>query len=268
MEEYRKATVEDVELCYRIVGEGRPLVMIIGFTANMDWWNPVLVDALSRQYLLLLFDNRGAGRSTYGTGRFTMGRFAGDTAGLMDELGIDRACVMANSMGGMIAQKLALSSPDRVEKLVLNCTMCGGVRSKLPSMAVIKRMAGRAGTQAENMRKNIDLLFPPAYLEEHPETVDNLVAAIERAPATPRLARRQAVAIAGFSTYRSLPRIECPALVMAGTEDVLIPPENARILADRIPDSTLRFFEGGGHRFTAQYPLEVAEAVCDFIEGA
>lgn len=262
-----KVTVGDVEICYRFVGEGDPLVMIIGFTANMDWWSPRLVEALSGRNRLLLMDNRGAGRSTSGRRRFTMSQFARDTAGMMEALGVARANVMASSMGGMIAQELALGYPEKVEKLVLNCTACGGLRMKLPRLGVIRPLIRRKGTQAEHMEKNIDVLFPKQFIREHPEILDQLVDAINKAPATDECARRQAIALATFSSYRRLPSIKSPTLVMAGTEDILIPPKNSEILAERIPGARLRFFEGAGHRFTAQYPLEVAEAVDGFLYG-
>lgn len=259
------ATVGDVELCYRLVGQGPPLVMIIGYTASLEWWNPTLVEALSSNRQVLLFDNRGSGRSSSGSKRFTIRQFASDTAGLMDSLGIDRAEVVANSMGGMIAQELVLNFPRKVNRLVLNCTTCGGLRAKLPKLDVMKRLVTTRGTQAENVRKNIDFLFPPAFLKEHPEVLERLLESIEKAPATPESARRQAMAIAGFSTYRRLPFIKSPTLVMAGTEDILIPPENSRVLANRIPNARLRFFEGAGHRFTAQFPVEVAAEIKEFL---
>ncbi len=261
----QKVTVGDVEMRYRLVGEGPPVVLIIGFTANLEWWNPRLIEDLSQQNQLLLLDNRCSGGSSFGTRGFTMKQFANDTAGLMCALGMTRANVMANSMGGMIAQELVLHYPWMVEKLVLNCTMCGGLRSKPPSLSILRRMADRSGTQAEKLRKNIDILFPPLFIAEHPEIIDELIEAVDRDPVNPKTALHQAFALLRFSTYRRLPSIRCPTLVLAGTEDILIPPKNSRILAERIPNAKLRFFEGGGHRFTAQYPVEVAQAVNEFI---
>lgn len=260
-----KITVGDVDMRYRLVGEGEPLVMIIGFTANLDWWNPDLVDALSHHHKLLLLDNRGSGESSSGHLPVTMKQFAVDTAGLMDALEIAEANVLANSMGGMIAQELVLEYPQKVKKLVLNCTTCGGLRSKLPKLGLLRRLTNRSGTQADNLRKNIDILFPLPFVAENPETVDALIEAIRKAPPPPEAARRQALAILRFSTYRRLPYIKCPSLVQAGTEDVLIPPENSRILAERIPNSRLRFYKGGGHRFTGQFPQKVAGVVNEFL---
>ena len=94
-----KVTVGDIDMCYQVIGEGHPLVMIMGLTANMDWWDPELLESLSKRYRVLIFDNRGAGRTDAPPGEFTIKQFADDTAGLIDTLGFDHAHVMGVSMG-------------------------------------------------------------------------------------------------------------------------------------------------------------------------
>jgi len=125
-----KVKVDDIQIYYEVRGEGFPLVMIQGLSDNLDCWDPRLVEELSRKYKLVMFDNRGAGRTDISYREYTMKLFADDTAGLMDALGISKAHVLGLSMGGMIAQELVLNYPEKVAKLVLCSTGSRGVSIK------------------------------------------------------------------------------------------------------------------------------------------
>ena len=264
----RTEIIGDTEICYELKGDGYPLVMIMGLTANMDWWGKELIDPLAERYRLLMFDNRGTGRSSAGRKRFTMKRFACDTVRLMHRLGIARANVFGVSMGGMIAQELALNHPDRVNRLVLGCTFCGGVRATRPGPEVIKTLVHRADTVEDQARLTLPLLFTKDWLEEHPDMADEYIKTVSIAPINPLNAFRQMAAIAGFSTYGRLPRIQSPTLVMCGTDDALVPPENSALLARRIPGATLREFDDSAHGFITQCPEEVVSAVVDFLSAS
>ena len=260
-----RVRIADVEICYQILGQGPPLVMVMGFTANMDWWPPELINELSSRFTLILFDNRGAGRSSSGNRVFSIRLFASDTAGLMETLGIGRAHLMGVSMGGMIAQEFALRHQRMLNRLVLCCTACGGIHTRLPKAEVLKIVAVRSNDIVEQTRRSMKVLYPPDFLSAHPEKFDQVIEAVSKAPITPANAKRQIMAIARHSTYRRLPGILRPTLIMTGSEDVLVPPSNSGLLAQRIPDSRLKVFEGAGHGFVGQYPLEVAEAVSEFL---
>lgn len=237
-----KVRIGDIDICYDLIGDGPPLVMIMGYSANMDWWDPELIKALATSFGLLCFDNRGAGRTTAGVKRFSIKQFALDTAGLMDRLQIPRAHVIGVSMGGMIAQQLALDYPWKVDRLVLCCTAPGGIHTKLPRFRVTNRLAIRSRNPGRIARRIVDVLFPEAYLCEHPETYDRLLDVVSRAPIAPMSALRQALAVAWCSLYGRIPSIESRTLVLCGSEDVLAPPENSRVLARRIPGASLREF--------------------------
>jgi len=111
-----KARVGDTKMAYWTYGEGYPLVMIMGYSGTMDMWDPNVIDALSAYYKVIVFDNRGMGKTTTGTRKFTIEQFADDTAGLMDALAIDQAHVLGWSMGTEIAQELTLRHPEKVNK--------------------------------------------------------------------------------------------------------------------------------------------------------
>lgn len=162
--------VRDLSVCCELTGEGYPLVLIMGFSANMDWWDPELVDDLSKEFRVLAFDNRGAGRTvTPDEGEFTMELLADDTVALMDTLGVEKAHIVGMSMGGMIAQELALKYPEKVDKLVLGCTNCGGEQSVPPSREVLQTMMDRSGGVEGICKRTIEVMLPKEYREANPD---------------------------------------------------------------------------------------------------
>lgn len=147
-----KAKVNDINIYYDVQGDGFPLVMIMGFLGNADCWDPRLTPELSDKFKMIMFDNRGAGRTDVSDKEFSMRLFAEDTVGLMDMLNIPKAHVLGISMGGMIAQELALNYPGRVEKLILSSTLCGGPHSILIDTADLNRMSSLLGKLVDRPR--------------------------------------------------------------------------------------------------------------------
>jgi pimeloyl-ACP methyl ester carboxylesterase len=261
-----KVQVGDILMCYRTMGEGHPLVLIMGLTATMDWWDPEFLDELSSRFRLLIFDNRGAGRSEAPPGDLYIKQFAEDTVGLMEAVGFDSAHVLGISMGGMIAQELALDHPDKVEKLVLCATFCGGQEAVYADKEVLMKLIDRSGTEEERVRKTISLLFPEGWLEKNPEYFHDFLDRYNQAPTTDENAARQFMATVRFSTFDRLPQIDKPTLVACGTEDIVIPAANSEILAERIPGARLVEFDGAGHGFINQCREEFTPVLLDFLE--
>ncbi len=260
------ARVGDLNMCYELRGEGPPLVMIMGLTASMDWWDPWIADELSKRFRLLMFDNRGAGRTeTPEEGEFSCAQMADDTAGLMDALGIERAHVLGVSMGGMIAQELALRHPEKVDRLVLCVTFCGGKNTVYASQEVLAKMADASGTTDDFLRRILSIMFPADWLEANEPHFEEFKERYLRAPCTPHNTVRQFMGTAKLDTYDLLPTITRPTLVMCGAEDVLIPPENSRTIAGRIPGAKLVEFPGAGHGFQSQMPEEFVRNVREFL---
>jgi pimeloyl-ACP methyl ester carboxylesterase len=165
----------------------------------------------------------------------------------------------------MIAQELALNHPRMVEKIILSNTTCGGIYAMPPRLNLLKRFSPRAVTMEEQVLRSIEIILPEDFIENNPETVKALLDSAMKAPPKPADIVRQAVAVARFSSYSRLPEIRVPALVLTGTRDILIPPQNSWVLSERIPDSSLRLFEGGGHGFIHQYPSDVAAVLNEFL---
>jgi len=244
-----KVKVNDIQVYYEVHGQGFPLIMIMGLAGNLDWWDPRMIQELSEKFKLVVFDNRGAGRTDVSDRRYTIKLFAEDTAGLMDALEISRAHVFGISMGGMIAQELVLSYPKKVEKLVLCSTNCGGRKSVLPSGKVLEMlMADRSAPSPEEMaRMMIPLVFTEDFIKKNPDFVELAIQQILRAPISKEAFMGQLKAIMEFNTFDRLSQIRAPALILHGKRDILVPPENGSILAKAIPNAKLVYFENSAH---------------------
>lgn len=157
-----KVRVNDIQMFYEVHGEGFPLIMIMGLTGNTNWWDPRWIQTLSEKFKIIAFDNRGAGRTDISDREYSIKLFADDTAGLMDALGIPRADVLGISMGGMIAQEFVLNYPEKVKKVVLCSTHCGGAKSVQASEEVLGTLtADRSGVSVEEVARMTIPLFSP-----------------------------------------------------------------------------------------------------------
>jgi len=258
--------VRDLSVCCELNGDGYPLVLIMGLNANIDWWEPQMVEDLSQAFRVLTFDNRGAGRTiTPDEGEFTMEHFADDTVALMDALAVEKANIFGASMGGMIAQELALKYPEKVNKLVLGCTNCGGQQGVLASQEVLLKLMDRSGGDEAIFQRAIEIMTPKDYIEANPDYVKVHTERYMKAPCTDGNFQRQFTAIIGHNTYDRLPEIKASTLVMTGTDDVLIPPENSKILAERIPGAKLIEYEGNGHGFWSQSCEAATRDILEFL---
>ena len=147
-----RVKVNDIKMYYDVQGEGFPLVMVMGFLGSASCWDPRMMAPLSDKFKVLVFDNRGAGRTDVSEREYSIKLFASDTVGLMDALNIPRAHVLGISMGGMIAQEVALNYPKRVEKLILASTFCGGAHSVLFAKADLERVERLMGKLGDRPR--------------------------------------------------------------------------------------------------------------------
>ena len=256
----------DLKICYEIKGSGYPLVLIMGFSAGMDWWDSELIDALSGKYRVLAFDNRGAGQTvTPDEGDFSIEMFADDTALLMDKLGIDRAHVFGFSMGGIIAQALTLKHPEKVNRLILGGTFCGGKETIMPDEHAAKMLMDTSGGIEGAFGRALELMFPWEFLASNPGYADNFRKRFMAAPVTAHNARRQLVASMKLGTYPRLPEVKAPTLVVPGTDDILISPRNSRLIAERIPGAKLIEYSGAGHCFMSPAREQFISDLLEFL---
>jgi pimeloyl-ACP methyl ester carboxylesterase len=256
--------VGDINVAYKVMGTGYPLILITGYSATMDLWPPEFLKNLSNQFEVIVFDNRGMGLTDAPAGNFSIEQLADDTAGLMDALEIEQAHVLGWSLGGSIAQELALEHPEKVNKLVLYASDFGVSKSVPPSSEVLAEMLNASGSEEERGMRLIGLMFPQQWLTNHPDIMQWFPMPTEHPD--PANIQRQAEAYADWKgSWDRLHLINCSTLVVTGTEDLMAPPENAAMLASQIPGSWLARFEGAGHGLMYQYPDELAEIIKDFL---
>lgn len=260
----QKVHVADIDIAYKMFGSGTPVLLINGFAAPMGFWDPILLRELSANHTIIVFDNRGIGNTTYGEKHFTIKQFADDTDGLLKALEIKKADVIGWSMGGMIAQELALTYPDRVGKLVIYSSTCGGIESKPPSQEVLTLFANPSGSSLEKIQSFLPLLFPLKWRTQNSDYLESLPK-IPEIISDETLNHQLNAIIDWAGTCNQLSNIENPTLVIVGTNDVFAVPANSVLLTDQIPGARLVQIEGGGHGLMFQYPETFSRNVHDFL---
>jgi len=264
-------TIDGVKIHYNEAGEGEPLLLIMGYGMPGNAWLGSL--PFLSGFRSIYYDNRGTGLSDKPAGPYTIVQMADDAAGLLDHLGIARARVYGVSMGGMIAQELALRHPTKVRSMVLGCTLCGGEHSTMADPKIIETLVDVVknmgnGDSAAWIDRQLPLLFPPEWIAANPAIRDIfLLMAPMLPPTAPETADRTMAGLLGWTSYERLPQITAPTLILHGDRDVLIPVENAYLLAKRIPGARLHIVPGAGHGYPAQDPVGVHELVTGFLRA-
>ena len=257
--------VNDIQLYYEMHGQGEPLVLIMGLGASTRGWD-MQIPTFSREFQVVAFDNRGSGRSDKPDSSYSIRLFADDTAGLMDALGIASAHVYGQSMGGLIAQEVALSYPQRVRTLVLGSTSCGGQQA-VPALPENLSLMASLNTLSleEAAEKGLPLMYSSEFIaRKRQELIARALAEGEFRP-PPDAFARQVQAAVSHKTYDRLPQIRCPTLVISGSDDKIVPAENSRILAERIPGAELVLLPRAGHGYLVECTEESNAIVLDFL---
>jgi 3-oxoadipate enol-lactonase len=273
------AKVDAIELYYEDHGSGDALLLIMGLAADSMAWL-FQVPELSKHYRTITFDNRGVGRSSKPPGPYTISQMADDTAGLLDVLGISRAHVVGVSMGGMIAQELALRHPQRVRGLVLACTYPEpDADIERQRQFSVEQLGGKvtAGGDIQVDLKALDpmaffqqllpLAFNQAFIEnELPKLMPLFAGALQYGFSMEAILGQVAAVMTHKATDR-LHQIKSPTLVMTGDADRLVPPANSELLAKHIPGARLVKIAGGSHGFNFETPEVFNREVLNFLAG-
>ena len=255
------------QIAYRRIGSGRPVLVLNGFAATNADWDPSFIDGLASFNELILLDNRGIGGSTDNGQPFDIAKLADDAAHVIETLGFEHTSVMGWSMGGFIAQALALQHPAHIDKLILLSTDSGGPDTDRASAAVWSQLIDTSGTPHEQAHRLLFLLFPGDVAESLYRQFGDIVVAA-RSQLSPELVKRQAAAMDAWhrnGVASRLGEINVPVLIAAGMQDIVIPASNALKLVNAIPGAWLAQFPHAGHAFMAQYPREVANLINCFL---
>lgn len=255
--------VNGVALHYEITGRGEPLILIEGLgTATWLWWKQV--PELSRYFRVIAYDLRGAGWSDKPDEPYSIPMFADDLTGLMNALRIKQAHVLGISLGGYVAQEFALRYPQRVKRLVLCSTGPGGPGAIAPSAEIITALSTPVAGE-NDLRDRIALALAPGYAAAHPEDLEKMLAWRLDNPQPAYAYRRQLLSAVGWTSDGRLGQITMPTLVLAGSEDRVVPSANADILAAGIPHAEKVILQGAGHLINVEKPDEFNKEVIQFL---
>ena len=259
----------DLDIAYSVRGDGETtLLLIMGLAGRADEWGDALLDALAVRHRVITFDNRGTGASSKPPGPYTLDAMARDAIAVLDAVSVPRAHVMGLSMGGMIAQLLALDHRARVDRLVLLSTHAGGSTVSPPAPAVTEIMTAVASPRMPVpalVRARLVAITAPGFAETFPERIEALTTLVLAQPTPMPAFLAQYQAILDSDRRARLADLDVPTLVLHGREDALIPLDNGMFLADSIPGARLVILRACGHLATWECPELLAETVLEFL---
>ena len=250
----------DISINYQIVGTGQRVLFFNGSGATLESAQ-LFINALAKECQVLAHDQRGLGKTSIPDGPYTMAHYASDAAALLDHVGWETCVVVGMSFGGMVAQEFAVTYPQRVERLMLLCTSAGGdAGSSYPLHEL-----GALSPEERNAKvlTLTDSRYTPEWLAEHPADAEmvrirNEQAAIPKSKDVMKGERLQLIARIGHDVADRLHNIASPTFVAAGAFDGIAPVSNSEEIVKRIPDATMRVYQGG-HIFTAQDPQAIRD---------
>jgi pimeloyl-ACP methyl ester carboxylesterase len=272
--------VGDVDIAYKMLGNGEPILLISGGSADKNAWDPSFISDLSSNHTVIVFDNRGVGNTTIGSAPFTIEQLANDTAGLLDALNIQNANILGYSLGSYIAQQVAITYPEKVNRLVLVGSSCGGKDSmpKPPEFLrfqseIVDKISNNVSISQEENIALVNASVGAGWIRLHPETLENITEG-QGFFATISPEAQEGQANIGHSWEATnwngvcdeLAKTAKPTLVITGTDDYAYQPhQNSLVIAGKVPGAWLVQIENAGHAVMDQYPDEINKILQTFL---
>ena len=249
-------------------GAGEPLLLIQGLSGNHLHWGERFLSELEPAFETIAYDHRGIGLSDPAPAGYTIADLADDAAGLLAALDVESAHVMGVSMGGMVAQEVALRAPERVRTLTLGCTYAGGAGSVRTDPEVVQRLGQLflAGRMGEAMRELIRLNVSEGFASD-PANLEPFKRIATQLPASLDVLLAQFQAVGGHDASARLGRIAAPTLVVHGSDDRILPVANAHAIAAQVPGARLEILDGVGHLFWWERPERSAQLVRELAQA-
>ncbi|GGS58104.1 alpha/beta fold hydrolase [Actinokineospora fastidiosa] len=245
-------------IAYQVRGDGCPLLLLAGQANNHTWWDPIRAD-FHGTHATITMDWRGTGDSGRPRSAYSTPGFADDAIAVLDALGVESADVYGTSMGGRVAQWIAINHPGRVRRLVLGCTSPGGPRAHERTKAVRRTLAlPDAAARREALE---DMMYSPRWRAAHPGPRTTM----GDPTMPPHASRGHLAASDGHDARDALHRVAAPTLILHGSDDVMTPAANAPLLAELIPDARFHVFPGARHAYFEECRPHASDLVADFI---
>lgn len=260
--------LDGLKIYYEIHGDGKPLVLIEGLAQKICMWK-YQIEGLKDYFKVVVFDLRGGGKSDKPKTGYSVDNFADDTIKLIRGLNLKKPHILGVSLGGFIAQKVAIKYGDEIDKLVLVNTAYGGPNYIPPSIDVLKRMVtgGDAITLSEKAFNSLSLGFTKKFLKENKKIVKEIVKCLVRDPQPSYAYQGQSLAGANFNAENEVHKIENETLIIVGDEDRVVPKENGFRLKDKIKNSKIEVIKEAGHLCFIEKPQDFNEVVKNFLIG-
>jgi len=253
----------DADIAYETAGSGDPLLMIMGFLADSRMW-VLQTPAFAEHFTCVTFDNRGVGMSSSPPGPYTTEQMAADAIAVLDDAGIERAHVLGISMGGAIAQHVALKAPERIRSLTLAATWCNP-NPWLERIAEIGEQLASLGPEHAG-RAALLWLFTPKLVIHQPDVISAIEQMMLAFQPPADTFVKQIHGVLTHDTREQLAQIEAPTLVLGARRDIMVPPELAEIIAASIPGSRFELLDGG-HAFSAENAVEFNRVILEFLQA-
>jgi pimeloyl-ACP methyl ester carboxylesterase len=277
----KKVQVGDIDIAYKMLGKGDPILLFNGASDVMDGWDPSFPRTLSSNHTVIAFDSRGLGNTTMGSNPYSMQQLANDAAGLLDALNIPKADVLGYSLGSFLAQQFTMMYPDKVNTLTLVASSCGGKDNtprppeftKLQSEIVNKSLNNVSITQ-EEMKELVSASVGAGWIRLHPEVLENIPTDMQQAKPglSPEAMNNQNnvgkewVATNWSGACDELAKLVKPTLVITGTDDnKYVPHVNSLKIVEKIPGAWLVQIKNAGHAVMDQYPEEIGKIMNTFL---
>ena len=280
----KKVHVGDIDIAYKMLGKGDPILLFNGASDGMDAWDPSFLEGLSSNHMVIAFDTRGIGNTTTGSKPYTYQQLANDSAGLLDALKIPKADVMGYSLGSYIAEQLAIMFPDKVNSLLLVGSSCGGKdhTPKPPEFIklqsdIVNKSLNNVSISHEEMKELVSASLGSGWIRLHPESLDipaNITTLQQFKPGLrPEIANNQNNVGKHWEDNPNwsgacdeLAKLAKPTLVITGTDDNMYQPHvNSLKIVEKIPGAWLVQIEDAGHAVMDQYPEEIAKILNTFL---
>ena len=280
----QKVQVGDIDVAYKMFGKGDPIILFNGASDNMDAWDPSFISDLSSNHTVIVFDQRGIGNTTAGSKPYTEQQLANDTAGLLDALKIPNADVMGYSLGSYLAQQLTMMYPEKVNRLVLVASSCGGKESmaKPPEFLnlqsdIVNKSLNNIPITTEEIKSLVAGSLGEGWIRLHPESLDipsNITSLQQLKPGLPpeivnnqnNVGKHWEDNPTWSGACDELAKLAKPTLVITGTDDNQYQPhENSLVIAGKIPGAWLVQIENAGHAVPDQYPDEISKILQTFL---